>query len=165
MSKKRPNPYTGEYEDREVRLQQLITLENDACNASMIVHSNPICNQFVPSDGIYEFVNNDYVDLTGDRYLYMNHYWTIDVNFTIEITGYNLQDKVVHTFLKRQDSDNDYIKVWYDREEKLIRADKKVGKYLLPFRSVNKIDIPYDANFSILITNINGRLGLEAILN
>lgn len=163
MSKRRPNPYTNEYEDREVRLQQLITLENDACNASMIVHSHPICNQFVPSDEKYEFINNNYVDLTGDRYIYMDHYWTVDTNFTLEIIGYNLQDKVVHTYLKRQDND-DYISVWYDRTEKLIRADKKVGKYLLPFRSKDKIDIPYDANFTILITNINGRIGLKGIL-
>ena len=164
MSKKRPNPYTGEYEDREVRLQQLITLENDDCNASMIIHSHPICNQFVPSDGIYEFVDNDYVDLTGDRYLYMNHYWKIDNNFTIVIKGYNLQDKVVHTYLKKQDNDNDYIKVWYDRSEKIIRADKKVGKYLLIFRSKDEVNIPYESNFYILISNINGRLGLEAIV-
>lgn len=163
MAKKRPNPFTGEFEDREVRLQQLITLENDACNASAIVHSHPIINQFVPSDGVYQFIDGEYVDLTGDRYLYMNHFWTVDTNFTIQLIGYNLQDKVVHTYLKRSDN-NDYIKIWYDRTEQLIKADKKSGLYLLPFRSKDKIDIPYGAKFSMLITNINGRLGLSAKL-
>lgn len=145
-------------------MQQLITLENDACNASIVVHSDVRCYQFVPSDGVYEFIedkngNDNYVDLTGDRYIYMDHPWTIDVNFSIEITGYNLQDKVINTYIQRKDND-DYIKVWYDREKQLILAEKKVGKYILPFRSVNKIMFPYNSNFTILITNINGRLGL-----
>ena len=143
------------------KIRQIINLKNNTCNASVEISSFIVFLRFI-GVGDWNYIDGEYIDLRRDGYIYMDKGFKINLDFTIQIWGSDIIANEPLIVLK-DNSTQDYLKIWYDDKEHLIKCEKILGNYTMWYRQVTPVDLGKNP-FTIMIKQVNGRIELHSEL-
>ena len=143
------------------KVRQIINLKNNTCNASVEISSFIVFLRFI-GVGDWNYIDGEYIDLRRNGYIYMDKGFKFNLDFTLQIWGSDIIANEPLIILK-DNSTQDYLKVWYDDKEHLIKCEKILGNYTMWYRQVTPVDLGKN-KFTIMIKQVNGRIELHSAL-
>lgn len=141
------------------KIKQLVNIEPDKCNATVFVSSDVRQLRFISGNDDWNYLNDDWIDLTRDGWIYMDRAFELLEDMDIQLWFKQLIQDTVFLFLQNQTS-GDYLKVWYDSSRKYILCEKTYGKVKMLYRSINQIEFDDINTYTILIKQFNGQIGI-----
>lgn len=143
------------------KVRQIINLKNNTCNASVEMSSFIVFLRFI-GVGDWNYIDGESIDLRRDGYIYMEKGFKFNLDFTLQIWGKEIIANEPLIILK-DNSTQDYLKIWYDNTEHLVKCEKTLGNYTMRYRQVIPVDLGKNP-FTIMIKQVNGRIELHSAL-
>ena len=141
------------------KIKQVIKANTDACNATVYVESNVLQLRFISGNDDWNYLLDDWIDLTRDGWIYLDRSFELLEDFNIQLWFKKLIPDTVLVHLINK-SNNDYLKIWYDSTRKYFICEKKYQKVRMTYRNIEQIELNENSTYTLLIKQVNGQIGL-----